>query len=91
MARTMSAVAQPVTSPTPRIPVSRRALYQRIDRQLAKRGQRLKAYRTSRESTGYYFIVDVRRSVVVREQFRGLEALGRKLRVLAPWEEADRG
>jgi hypothetical protein len=65
------------------IPVSKRALVQRINRVIAKEGDQLRATRGRQRPT--YYIVDV------AEDARpvNLEELGRKLGVLQPYERLE--
>jgi hypothetical protein len=70
------------------VPVSYRALYQRVDRVLAKKGQRLRVYRggsKAGEWLGDLFIVDTNLNVPVEGDV-DLEALGKELGVLEPFE-----
>ncbi len=72
----------------PRAIVSRRAVYQRCDRALAKDGQRL---RTTRPGTraeadlGAHYIVDINGNFIVGHHV-DLAALAAELQVLEPWE-----
>jgi hypothetical protein len=75
------------------VPVSKRALIQRINRQLAKEGQAgqmVKATRgdSARKELGDYYAVDLGRNAVVSKQV-DLEDLGRKLGVLQPYERLE--
>jgi hypothetical protein len=69
------------------VPVGEHALIQRINRALAKEGEKLKKARTVRVSTsvGDFFIVDLQRNVVAYPDV-DLEDLGRELKVLKPYE-----
>jgi hypothetical protein len=69
------------------IPVSERALIQRINRVLAKEDQVLKATRGMQASLdlGRYFILDCRANFVL-DKHLDLKALGRKLGCLRAWE-----
>lgn len=80
-----------------RVPVSMRALVQRINRKLAaaererggepKLAARLKAARGDAvRALGDYYLVDVERNAVERTDVDP-EALGRELGALAAWEE----
>lgn len=71
----------------PQVPVTRRALFQRVNRALAKKGERLRTYRAGR-SLGKLFIVDVNRARIVREHC-DLEEIGRELGALEPFERLD--
>ena len=63
-----------------------RALVQRINRKLTEKDAQLKAARgEARQNLGDYYVLDVRRKVVSRTAVN-LEALGRELEVLHPWE-----
>jgi hypothetical protein len=69
------------------VPVTARALVQRINRKLAAAGQRLKATRGARwrGDLGDYYTIDTNRNCVVA---KGVDpaALGREIGVLRPWE-----
>jgi hypothetical protein len=69
------------------VPVSHRALWQRIDRQLRATGARRlrRARGLGRDSLGDLYLVDLAGSVVV-ERHLDLEELGRQLGVLQPFE-----
>jgi hypothetical protein len=69
------------------VPVSKRAIIQRINRKLSAEGEKLKTNRSQRwySDLGSYYIVDENRNAVVSAH-HDLEALGRELGVLAPWE-----
>jgi hypothetical protein len=69
-----------------KMPVSERAVYQRINRKLAKQGQLLKALRHPDLDVGKYYIIDVRRNILLRKQVN-LENAARELGLLAQWEE----
>lgn len=70
-----------------KVPITHRALVQRINRVLAKEGEQLKSYRGGKwdSDLGRYYIIDLNRNVLVRGDV-DLEALGRKLKVLAEYE-----
>jgi hypothetical protein len=68
-----------------KIPVSNRALRQRVNRALKKDGKVLKG-RPGRGPRGQYYVVSLTRNVVVKRDVDP-EALGRELGVLAPYEE----
>lgn len=74
------------------IPVTRRALFQRINRAIVKGGQRLRASRgaKARQRLGAFYVVDAKTNAVVNW---GLElgALGRELDALRPGEELHEG
>jgi hypothetical protein len=70
-----------------RVPVSMRALVQRINRKLAADGELLKKARSeaTRQEAGDYFIIDVNRNMLMAK-YVDPEALGRELGVLKQWE-----
>ncbi len=69
------------------VPVSERALVQRINRRLAKDGERLKAAAgmRARLELGAYFVMDISHNCVLHKDV-DLEELGRELEVLRPYE-----
>jgi hypothetical protein len=71
------------------VPVSARALLQRINRELAKDNGRTQVKKTrgraALEDVGEYYELDLYANVLVRHHIN-LEALGRKLGVLSAWE-----
>jgi hypothetical protein len=69
------------------VPVTMRALVQRINRKLAKEGEKLKASRGGRDvaAVGDYYLVDLEANAVCGT-FVDPEVLGRKIGVLAQWE-----
>jgi hypothetical protein len=69
------------------VPVSERALIQRINRALAKEGEKLKKSRGVQTglSIGQYYVLDLQRNFV-RHQSVDPEDLGRQLNVLQPYE-----
>lgn len=74
--------------PDQRVPVTKAALMQRLQRALAKEGQVLKVTRGARAivDLGRHYVIDVRRNVVIDKNV-DLEALSRDLGVLRPWEK----
>ncbi len=76
-----------------KVPVSERALFQRINRNLNRNDRKLCTARgfwdgrVWQEDTnlGRYYVVDIRRNLVV-DAHVNLEQFGRDLEVLAPWE-----
>jgi hypothetical protein len=70
-----------------KVPITLRALLQRINRRLAERGQVLKKARgeAERAHAGDYYIVDTNRAILI-ETHVDPEALGRKLDTLRSWE-----
>ena len=69
------------------VPISERALVQRINRALAKDGETLRKARSAQtaSSVGEYFIVDVKKNSVARARVDLVE-LGRELKLIAPYE-----
>ena len=75
------------------VPVSARAAIQRINRKLAPDGEKLKRCREGGRwlsDLGRYYVLDVNRNVLLTRHV-DLDALGRKLKVLAPWESVVEG
>jgi hypothetical protein len=73
------------------VPVSMRALVQRINRKLKADGEMLKMARgRAASSVGRYFICNPQRNWIVKERVDP-EALGRELGVLAAWERVEDG
>jgi hypothetical protein len=70
-----------------KVPVSRRALIQRINRRLAKDDQRLCVSRGSSLPSDYH-VVDTHRNAVVTH-VQSLEAYGRETKALADWERLE--
>lgn len=70
------------------VPVSKRALIQRINRRLARDGEKLYATRGRRafQDLGEFHVIDVDRNFVAQKDV-DLEELGRNLKVLSPWEK----
>jgi hypothetical protein len=71
-----------------RVPITEKALYQRINRKLRVDGEALKHSRADSRAwldLGDYFTVDVRENFVTRHHV-DLADLGRELGVLAEWE-----
>jgi hypothetical protein len=75
---------------TGRVPVSRRALLQRVNRRLAQDGEMLRAARGARaiSEVGDFYVIDVRRNFLLHRSVDP-EALGRELGVLAEWEHVE--
>lgn len=69
------------------VPVTERALLQRVNRALANEGKQLQKARggTARLELGDYYTVNVQRNFVVQKDV-DLEELGRKLNSLRPYE-----
>jgi len=74
-----------------KVKVSRRALFQRLNRALAKSGLILKKSRATKYSSQYgeYYAVDVHANVIRRRDVN-LGRLGRRNGVLASWERLER-
>jgi len=75
-----------------RVPVTERALIQRINRRLSRDLKQLKTSRTAntQEMVGKYFVVDTFRNAVIETNVDP-EEFGRKLEVLQLWEEVVSG
>lgn len=75
-----------------KVPVTRRALMQRINRQLRNLDRRLIVRRGIKAWTemGEYYIVDEKRGEVVRNDIDDLEEVAREIGVLKPWETLDK-
>lgn len=71
-----------------KVPVTMRALTQRLNRALAKEGQQLKAYRvpTEHPDYGYYFCINLQTSFIDSEHVDP-EKWAREMGVLKPYEE----
>jgi hypothetical protein len=68
------------------VPVSERALIQRINRKLGESGLKIRAARPRAvSSVGRYYVVDWRRNAIVDHHI-DLEAYGRKHKVIQPYE-----
>jgi hypothetical protein len=70
-----------------KVPVSRRALIQRINRRLAKEDRRLCVSRGSSLPSDYH-VVDTYRNAIVA-YIDSLEAYGRETKTLADWERLE--
>jgi hypothetical protein len=72
------------------VPVTMRALLQRINRRLAHNDEKVKALRGDRwrHELGDYYRIDLRVNGII-DKHVDLEALGRELKVLAPYERAE--
>ena len=70
-----------------KVPVTRRALLQRINRALKKDGEMLKATRgeRARQDLGDYYIIDLNLNAVLHKDV-DLESCGRDLKVLQKFE-----
>jgi hypothetical protein len=71
-----------------KMPVSERAIIQRINRKLKPALEALKVARSERMrlDVGQYYIIDYRMNAILHHDVDP-EALGRELGVLKPWEE----
>lgn len=70
----------------PRVPITEKALYQRINRKLRSQGKVLKRARGRVEKTlGQYYVVNVERNFVAQQDVDIVE-LARELGVMAAWE-----
>ena len=69
-----------------KIPISKRALVQRLNRHLRKQNEALRGKRG--ENTGEYYLVDFKRNAVVEDSV-AIEKLGRELGVLKPYERLE--
>jgi len=76
-----------LTSMAKQVPVTKRALVQRINRALAKEGAMTKAARGAAQSSalGDFYVVDVTKNAVITKDV-DIEAYGRELGVLQAWE-----
>jgi hypothetical protein len=71
------------------LPVSRRAIFERVTRALKKKGRSIRAYRRGQSGTpGALYIVDVKLNRVVAVQ-QDLERLGYQLGVLREYEQLE--
>lgn len=69
-----------------KVAISERALIQRLNRTLAKDGEKLRKRRgDGYHDTGDFYIIDVEKNCVAYMDV-DIEQLGRKLGVLAKWE-----
>jgi hypothetical protein len=69
-----------------KIPITKRALVQRINRHLRKRNEALRGKRGV--NTGEYYLVDFTRNTVIEDTV-AIEKLGRELDVLKPYERLE--
>lgn len=69
------------------VPVTKRALVQRLNRKLAEMGQLLRKSRGARaiQDAGEYFVVDLEHNVLLHKNV-DLEIYGKQLESLKPWE-----
>ena len=71
-----------------KVPVSERALVQRVNRVLGKDDEQLKKARSGRTSQGVgeFYTIDIRRNCVVKQDV-DIEKMGRTLGVLKNYEQ----
>ena len=76
---------------TTKVPVTRRALIQRINRALAKEGEALKTTRGDkwRSSLGDYYVVNLNRNFIISTHIDP-EVFGREIKALAPYESMEK-
>lgn len=82
-----------------KVPLTERALVQRINRKLAHEGEVLKKCRcavcgnridgSAHCNLGPYFIVDLSTNAVTNKEMDDLESLGNELKVIQPWEKLE--
>lgn len=77
-----------VREPIGKVPVSKRALFQRVNRTLKKQGKAIKTTRADRwrEDLGDHYIIDMSRNVIVAGHI-DLEEYGREIGALRDYEE----
>jgi hypothetical protein len=69
-----------------KVPITKRALVQRINRHLRKRNEALRGKRGP--NTGEYYLVDFKRNTLIEDAV-AVETLGRELGVLKPYERLE--
>jgi hypothetical protein len=70
-----------------KVPITKRALLQRLNRVLKPSAKLLKkAKATQARLMGEFYVVDTKRNAIAQKKVN-VEKLGRKHKVLAPWEE----
>ncbi len=79
-----------------KVPVSERALIQRLNRKIKEDDLVLKKCRPDSRAyndLGDYFVVDINRNVVIERKLDSvdLQSMGRAKKVLADWEELEKG
>lgn len=73
-----------------KVPITEKALYQRINRKLRQRDEVLKRSRVSTEvDLGKYFVVDLHRNAVTNHHI-DIEDFGKQIGVMADWESLQR-
>jgi hypothetical protein len=80
------------TAKKQRVPITERALVQRINRKLKADGERLIKARGSQTATSFgdWYIVDEQRNVIASQRVDP-ETLARKIGALRPWEALNEG
>jgi hypothetical protein len=68
-----------------KVPVSERALFQRINRTLKKQGEILRKSKRQDWEIGEFYLLDLQHNVIIGKDL-DLEELGRRLDVLKPYE-----
>lgn len=73
-----------------KVPVTERALIQRINRKLREKGEILKTARgvAAKAEVGRFYVIHADRNILMYHHV-GLEAWGKKLGVLQPWEDVE--
>jgi hypothetical protein len=69
-----------------KVPITKRALVQRINRHLRKRNEALRGKRGP--NTGEYYLVDFTRNALIQDGV-SIDKLGRELNVLKPYERLE--
>jgi hypothetical protein len=69
-----------------KVPITKRALVQRINRHLRNRNEALRGKRGA--NTGEYYLVDFTRNVLIQDGV-SIDKLGRELNVLKPYERLE--
>lgn len=75
-----------------KVTVTERALFARVDRKLAKEGQRLRRCKSDAKAfpeLGAFYIVDTTTNTIATKNCE-LEALAKEVGVLADWEELEK-
>lgn len=75
-----------------KVTVTERALFARVDRKLAKEGQRLRRCKTDAKAfseLGTFYIVDTTTNTIAAKNCE-LETLAKEVGVLADWEELEK-
>jgi hypothetical protein len=69
-----------------KVPITKRALVQRINRHLRNRNEALRGKRGA--NTGEYYLVDFTRNALIQDGV-SIDKLGRELNVLKPYERLE--